>query len=273
MKLIPKNWSQFQHYKDRCPPWIKLHRGLLNDRAYMCLPLASKALAPLLWLLASESQDGVFDASIEELTFRLRMPESDIKAGIKALIEKGFFVDASTMLAPSSHDAFPEGEERQRTEAENRGRGRADSAAVPAAVPAPRAVRKIDDEKLEETFARFWAVYDHKVGRHKALKVWKQINPDDELVETILKAAARYSRANPDRVYYKHPSTWLTNRHWEDDPGAVKPRIAQPAPVTQQRPASYGAGLAIFGNLEKAHERSRVIDIETPAGLLGAEDI
>jgi len=107
------------------------------------------------------------------------------------------------------------------------------TAAVPAAVPAPRAVRKIDDEKLEETFARFWAVYDHKVGRHKALKVWKQINPDDELVETILKAAARYSRANPDRVYYKHPSTWLTNRHWEDDPGAVKPRIAMPAP---QRP-------------------------------------
>ncbi len=63
MLLQPKNWAVFQHYKDRCPPWIKLHRDLLNDRSYMRLPIASKALAPMLWLLASESKDGVFDGS------------------------------------------------------------------------------------------------------------------------------------------------------------------------------------------------------------------
>ena len=62
MLLIPKNWAVFQHYKDRCPPWIKLHRDLLNDRTFMCLPLASKAIAPLMWLLASESKDGTFVA-------------------------------------------------------------------------------------------------------------------------------------------------------------------------------------------------------------------
>ena len=44
--MKPKNWSHFQHYKDRCPPWIKLHKELLNDRAFMTLPTASKALAP-----------------------------------------------------------------------------------------------------------------------------------------------------------------------------------------------------------------------------------
>jgi hypothetical protein len=37
MKLIPKNWGKFQHYKDRCPPWIKLHRDLLNDREFLHL--------------------------------------------------------------------------------------------------------------------------------------------------------------------------------------------------------------------------------------------
>ena len=31
MALIPKNWSQFQHYKGRRPPWIKLHRALLDE--------------------------------------------------------------------------------------------------------------------------------------------------------------------------------------------------------------------------------------------------
>lgn len=110
MNLIPKKWADFQHYKDRCPPWIKLHRELLNNRDFMCLPLASKALAPLLWLLASESKTGEFDASIEELSFRLRLTTDEVSAGLKPLIDKGFFLDASNMLAPCLQDAIPETE-------------------------------------------------------------------------------------------------------------------------------------------------------------------
>jgi hypothetical protein len=116
MKLIPKNWKAFQHYNDRCPPWIKLHRDLLNDRAFMSLPVASKALAPLMWLLASESKDGSFDASSEELAFRLRLSLSEVEAGLKPLINSGFFVDASTMLAPCLQAAIPEREAEVETE-------------------------------------------------------------------------------------------------------------------------------------------------------------
>jgi hypothetical protein len=110
MILIPKNWSTFQHYKDRSPPWIKLHKHLLDDRAFMRLPVASKALAPLMWLLASESKDGTFDGSIEELAFRLRMSESEVSSGLTPLISNGFFLDASTMLAPCLQLAIPETE-------------------------------------------------------------------------------------------------------------------------------------------------------------------
>ncbi len=110
MILVPKNWGKFQHYKDRCPPWIKLHRDILNDRTFANLPIASKALAPLLWLLASESKDGSFDAAIEELAFRLHIASKDIESGLKPLIDKGFFVDASTMLAPCYQVAIPETE-------------------------------------------------------------------------------------------------------------------------------------------------------------------
>ncbi len=110
MILVPKKWADFQHYKDRCPPWIKLHSDLLNDRVFMRLPLASKALAPLLWLLASESKDGRFDASLDELEFRLRLSRSDIETGLKSLIDNGFFLDASTMLAPCLQTAIPETE-------------------------------------------------------------------------------------------------------------------------------------------------------------------
>jgi len=110
MKLIPKNWVKFQHYKDRNPPWIKLHRDLLIDKEFMRLPLASKALAPLLWLLASESVEGVFDADLDELEFRLRISQKELTEGIKPLIANGFFLDASTMLAVSLQDAIPETE-------------------------------------------------------------------------------------------------------------------------------------------------------------------
>jgi hypothetical protein len=82
----------------------------------MCLPLASKALAPLLWLLASESKDGTFDGSLDELVFRLHITPKDYEDGIKPLIDKGFFVIASGVLAECYQDAIPETETEGETE-------------------------------------------------------------------------------------------------------------------------------------------------------------
>ena len=110
MLLQPKNWAVFQHYKDRCPPWIKLHRDLLNDRAYMRLPIASKAIAPMLWLLASESKDGVFDGSLDELVFRLHITKKEYQDGLKPLIDNDFFILVSGVLAERKQDAIPETE-------------------------------------------------------------------------------------------------------------------------------------------------------------------
>ena len=118
MLLQPKNWAVFQHYKDRCPPWIKLHRDLLNDRAFMRLPIASKAIAPMLWLLASESKDGVFDGSLDELVFRLHITEKEYQAGVKPLIDNDFFNVVSGVLAERKQSAIPEteGETEKETE-------------------------------------------------------------------------------------------------------------------------------------------------------------
>jgi len=116
MLLQPKNWAHFQHYKDRCPPWIKLHRDLLNNRDFMRLPIASKALAPMLWLLASESKDGSFDGSLDELVFRLHITEKEYNDGIKPLIDKGFFVSDSEVLADCLQTAIPERETETKKE-------------------------------------------------------------------------------------------------------------------------------------------------------------
>ena len=67
----------------------------------MRLPIASKALAPLLWLLASEAKDGVFDGSLDELGFRLHISPKEYEDGLKRLINNGFFIVASGVLVDS----------------------------------------------------------------------------------------------------------------------------------------------------------------------------
>lgn len=109
MILTPKNWKSFQHYKDRAPSWIKLHKALLDDYEFSCLPVASKALAPMLWLLASEYDDGKITASIDKLAFRLHMTRGELSDALSPLLEKGFF-DASEPLAERKHDACLEKE-------------------------------------------------------------------------------------------------------------------------------------------------------------------
>lgn len=144
--------------------------------------------------------------------------------------------------------------------------------------PAKPATRKRAGANGEDpNFARFWAAYDYAVGRHKALKSWMTIAPDQELADRIIAAATLYSSCNPSKTYYKHATTWLNNRHWEDDPNAIKPKIAQQANgfMTAAEKARRAVGLTIFGNVEVEHGRQReIIDITPPpAGFLGSEDI
>lgn len=92
MKIKPKNWDSFQQYKDRKPTWIKFHRDLLNDFVYSSVQIGTKATLPLLWLLASEYNDGIIDASIEEISFRIHIDSNIVKMAIEELLSTGFFI-------------------------------------------------------------------------------------------------------------------------------------------------------------------------------------
>jgi hypothetical protein len=113
-----KNWADFQHYKNRAPPWIKLHRGILDNYEFHCLPVASKALAPCIWLLAAESNDGSVCIAPEFLAFRLRMTEQEAKEALIPLIEKGFLLVASNVLADCKQSACLEREGEREIEGE-----------------------------------------------------------------------------------------------------------------------------------------------------------
>jgi len=96
MSIRVKNWSQFQHFKDRKPIWIKLYRELLDDIQWHELDAKSSKVLVMLWLLASEDDGNLPD--IKTISFRLRMPESDVNACISKLshyLEQ----DASTVIS------------------------------------------------------------------------------------------------------------------------------------------------------------------------------
>ena len=89
MKMLRvKNWAEFQHYKHRSPPWIKLHRELLNDFAFQSLNDAARSHLMLIWILAAGT-DGVVPASAKFIATRIGASGN---VDIEAIIAAGFLV-------------------------------------------------------------------------------------------------------------------------------------------------------------------------------------
>jgi hypothetical protein len=98
-----KNWSQFQHFKDRRPPWIKLYRDILDDIEWHELDAKSAKVLVMLWLIASENDGNLPDT--KRLAFRLRMSESDTQASISKLSHWLEHSDISMISSGYQNDA------------------------------------------------------------------------------------------------------------------------------------------------------------------------
>jgi len=85
--LAVKNWDTFQHYGKRNPPWIKLHRAILDDYAFCALPDMAKGHLMLLWLYASQN-NGMVPNDTPFLERKLSISGLDIEL----LIAHGFLV-------------------------------------------------------------------------------------------------------------------------------------------------------------------------------------
>jgi hypothetical protein len=207
LSITPKNWSDFQHYKDRSPAWIKLHRGLLDNFDFHRLPVASRALAPMLWLLASEYEGGHITASIEELAFRFRVSPAELRSALKPLIDSGFFLD-SELLAGCKHDAILEKEgEKRREERDARA-----------------------DDWPSDFREAFWSEYPHKVGRAAALQKLEGVRKRGVSWSVVLAGLRAYKRDKPADRQWCNPATWLHQERWLDQPADGKPSAA---PVSQ----------------------------------------
>lgn len=112
-----KNWHQFQHFKDRRPPWVKLYRDLLDDMEWHDLdPKAAKVLV-MLWLIASES-DGVLP-DIKKLAFRLRVSEA-VTSELLGKLSHWLEQDDNGVISDGYRSDTPETEEERETEKRQR---------------------------------------------------------------------------------------------------------------------------------------------------------
>lgn len=228
MNLTPKRWAEFQHYKNRSPAWIKLHRKLLDDYAYNRLPLASRALAPMLWLIASEYENGTITASTQEIAFRLRTTEKDLVDALKPLIESGFFDCDSDMLADRKRDAC--------LEKEDIGKRREDSSTV------ANATRRPSDQKFDE----FKKAYPKRKGANPwkpARAQWDaalKAGASPDQIITAVKAGTGYDRDKIGTEYIPQAQKWLRDRRFEDHQPSNVVEIDSPTAFVSVENARWG---------------------------------
>lgn len=95
---------------------------------------------------------------------------------------------------------------------------------------APRAL-------LEARFERFWEAYPRHENRKDALRAFTKLNPDHELLATLLDAVGQWKRSRQWREgFAPHAATWLNGERWRDEippdtapSGAFRP-VSPPVP-------------------------------------------
>jgi hypothetical protein len=115
--LEVKNWERFQHYKDRRPPWIKLHAEVQDDYEFSHLPDASKAHLMGIWILASKLQNKV-PADPQWISRRIGATEP---VDLERLFDTGFLQRlrrASDLPQTLAKCAMPETEAEAQVQAE-----------------------------------------------------------------------------------------------------------------------------------------------------------
>lgn len=82
-----------------------------------------------------------------------------------------------------------------------------------------------------QRFDQFWEAYPHKKSKGQAEKAFARLNPDDLMLERMLRAI-RYQADHRKQLQasghfvpeHKHPSTWISAKAWEDELAPVQQR-------------------------------------------------
>ena len=185
------NLEKWQHYKDRCPPWIKLHRDILNDYNYSCLQDASKLHLLMIWLLASQ-MDNKIPADEKWISGRIN---ATTEVNIKDLILLGFLEYDSKTLA----------RRKQNDNAEAEAEAEAEKECGEKKISQPRIPYKKIISYLNE---KAGSEYSHTTSATKRfIKArWNEGHREKDFFIVIENKCSEW-RTNPNMIQYLRPQT------------------------------------------------------------------
>jgi hypothetical protein len=98
----------------------------------------------------------------------------------------------------------------------------------PSKAPSKPETETETETETKGAFEQFWEAYPKKRSKGQAEKAWEKINPDDELLQTILNAVEGAAQGadwlKNNGQFIPHPATWLNAKGWLDgEGGGAKP--------------------------------------------------
>lgn len=247
---MPQKWlSVRQSDYERCKttsgssPWVKLHRELLNDPAFISLTPASRFLYIGLIFLATESGNKVYG---DRTWIGQRLYIGRTNGGQKADTWR-----TEVDLTPLYRSGLLEGSNVRRLLREDRDREEKEiEKETPALPAAPRG------------FDLFWEQYPKKKSKGQAERAWKAIKPDQQLQDRILHALEQAKTSDQWQKergeFIPYPATWLNAKGWEDEHKVTVlpirpalPRVTPALPKGEDCPPEAAALLAKLGGIGK----------------------
>ncbi len=213
-KIRFKNWEEYQHYKDRAPPWIKLHFSILSSRHWIKLDESGKLLAIVCMMIASRNAgevecDEEYVMAVGNLKKR---PDFD------SLVECGFCEYCDGLLDKCNHDAS----NLQQTY-------------VSVSASASDSSLSLQQAEAENIYSH----YPRKEARQVAIKAILSAQKKCGSV-FLLDRVKAYSAAvalwpDGDKKFVPHPATWFNQGRYDDDPATwVREGSAKPKTLRQE---------------------------------------
>jgi len=115
--------------------------------------------------------------------------------------------------------------------------------------------RKRETDGQDDSFDVFWSGYPKKVAKQDALKAWKKLKPDSDLVDLILSGLSKWKQSDEwtknNGQFVPHPATWLNGRRWEDE---------IPASRTVPKPAQRVLPVQDFAQRDYSNDQEEAMD-------------
>ena len=196
-----KNWSRYQHYKDRNPPWIKLHQEILSSEDWVLLADASRYCMLICMVVAAR-----FDGHVpSNPAYLKRGAYLDRTPDLQPLIDCGFLVNPQANASDVQADASLEKETyREETETEKK----------------ERVLRTLSYQDAFEALWQGWRCHEMPKGsKKKAKDKWTtHVTKPGVDIELVIRGAAAYCvQASVTATKTCYISTWLTHHRWMDD--------------------------------------------------------